>query len=58
MLVIRLALGPRDRVFEILEQLYEERNDWMVWLKVSPELRTLHDDPRFKSLMKRVGFAD
>jgi DNA-binding winged helix-turn-helix (wHTH) protein/tetratricopeptide (TPR) repeat protein len=58
MLVIRLALGPRDRVFEILEQLYEERNDWMVWLKVSPELRTLHDDPRYKSLMKRVGFAD
>jgi tetratricopeptide (TPR) repeat protein len=58
MLVIRLALGPRDRVFEILEQLYEERNDWMVWLKVSPELRALHDDPRFKSLMKRVGFAD
>ena len=57
-LVIHLALGPRDRVFEILEQLYEERNDWMVWLKVSPELKILHDDPRYKSLLRRVGFTD
>ena len=58
MLVIRLALGQRERVFEILDQLYEERNDWMVWLKVSPELKVLHDHPRFQTLLKRVGFTD
>jgi DNA-binding winged helix-turn-helix (wHTH) protein/tetratricopeptide (TPR) repeat protein len=58
MLVIHLALGPRERVFELLEQLYEERNDWMVWLKVSPELKQLRGDARFKNLLKRVGFAD
>lgn len=56
MLVIHLALGPEERVFEILEQLYEERNDWLVWLKVSPELKGVRNDPRFKDLMKRVGF--
>jgi tetratricopeptide (TPR) repeat protein len=56
MLVIHLALGPEERVFEILEQLYEERNDWLVWLKVSPELKGLRNDPRFKDLMRRVGF--
>jgi len=58
MLVIHLALGPEERVFEILEQLYEERNDWLVWLKVSPELKGLRNDARFKDLMRRVGFPE
>lgn len=58
MLMIHLGLGDHERVFELLEQLYEERNDWLVWLKVSPELRPLRNDSRFKDLMKRVGFPD
>lgn len=58
MLVIHLALGPKERVFELLDQLYEERNDWLVWLKVSPELKSLRTDPRFQSLLKRIGFPD
>ena len=58
MLVIHLALGPKERVFELLEQLYEERNDWLVWLKVSPELKNLRDDSRFENLLRRTGFTD
>lgn len=58
MLVIHLALGANDRVFELLEQLYEECNDWLIWLKVSPELKGLRNDPRFKDLLGRVGFLD
>lgn len=58
MLVIHVGLGPENRVFELLEKLYEEGNDWLVWLKVSPELRFLRDNPRFKNLMRRVGFPD
>jgi len=55
MLMIHLALGPKERVFELLEQLYEECNDWLVWLKVSPELKGLRHDSRFKHLLRRVG---
>lgn len=58
MLVIHLALGPEERVFELLEQLFHERNEWLVWLKVSPELRSVRNHPRFKDLMSRVGFPD
>ncbi len=58
MLVIHLELGPKKRVFELLEQLYEECNDWLVWLKVSPELKSVRDDLRFKDLLTRVGFRD
>jgi len=55
-LVIHLGLGPQERVFELLEQLYEEGNDWLVWLKVSPELKSVRNDPRFKNLLMRLGF--
>jgi DNA-binding winged helix-turn-helix (wHTH) protein/tetratricopeptide (TPR) repeat protein len=58
LLVIHLALGPQERVFELLEQLYHERNEWLVWLKVSPELRPIRNHPRFRDLMSRVGFPD
>jgi tetratricopeptide (TPR) repeat protein len=57
MLLIHLGLGARERVFELLEQLYEEGNDWLVWLKVSPELKSVRNDPRFKNLMLRLGFT-
>jgi DNA-binding winged helix-turn-helix (wHTH) protein/tetratricopeptide (TPR) repeat protein len=56
MLVIHLALGPQERVFELLEKLYEEGNDWLVWLRVSPELKSIRNDPRFKNLLVRLGF--
>ncbi len=55
-LVIHLGLGPEERVFELLEQLYEEDNDWLVWLRVSPELKSVRNDPRFKNLLMRLGF--
>jgi len=56
LLLICLALGPLERVFQLLEQLYEERNDWLVWLKVSPELKVVRNDPRFQDLLRRMGF--
>lgn len=58
MLMIQLGLGRNEHVFELLEQLLEEKNDWLVWLKVSPELRPLGADLRFQSLLKRVGFPE
>jgi DNA-binding winged helix-turn-helix (wHTH) protein/tetratricopeptide (TPR) repeat protein len=58
MLVIHLELGPEERVFELLEQLYEEHNDWLVWFKVAPELKRLRNDPRFKDLLRRIGFPE
>lgn len=58
MLVIHLELGPEERVFERLEQLYDEHNDWLVWLKVAPELQRLRNHPRFKDLLRRIGFPE
>lgn len=54
--VIYLGLGLKDEALELLEDLYREKNDWLVWLKVSPELKILRDDMRFKDLISRIGF--
>lgn len=57
-ILICVALGELDEAMELFEQLYIERNDWLVWLKVSPKLKHLHSDPRFRDLLRRIGFPD
>ena len=58
MILICVALGEIDQAMELFERLYVERNDWLVWLKVSPKLQHLHSDPRFRDLLRRIGFPD
>jgi TolB-like protein/DNA-binding winged helix-turn-helix (wHTH) protein/Tfp pilus assembly protein PilF len=57
-IIICVALGQIDEAMELFEQLYIERNEWLVWLKVSPKLKPLHNDPRFRDLLRRIGFPD
>ncbi|MBV9211914.1 MAG: tetratricopeptide repeat protein [Acidobacteria bacterium] len=56
--IIHTSLGEKDKAFQWLEKAYVERNDWLLWLRVSPELDTLRSDPRFVSLLERVGFSN
>lgn len=55
--LIYAGLGENDLAFESLERAYEDRNDFMVWLKVDPELDGLRSDSRFTDLLRRVGFS-
>jgi adenylate cyclase len=57
-IIICVALGQIEDAMELFEQLYAERNDWLVWLRVSPKLKHLHSDPRFRDLLRRIGFPD
>ncbi len=56
--VIQLGLGQKELVLKMLERLYEERNDWLVWLKVSPELQPLRNELAYQDLLRRVGFLN
>jgi predicted Zn-dependent protease len=50
------ALGEKDEAMDWLEKAYEERDDWINWIKVDPNLDVLRSEPRFASLLHRVGF--
>ena len=49
------ALGDKDQAFQWLEKSYQDRAPDMVQLKVDPMLDSLHSDPRFADLVKRMG---
>jgi len=53
---IYAGLGQKDRAFEFLEKAYLERALDLSWfLKADPRIDSLRSDPRFQSLLRRVG---
>jgi tetratricopeptide (TPR) repeat protein len=51
-------LGARNAAFDWLEKAYQERSHMMPNIKVAAELRSLHGDPRFADLVRRVGLPN
>ena len=51
---VRLALGDPEGALAALEAATEERDPWVVWLKVDPMLEGLRGQRRFDSLLRRV----
>ena len=51
---VHLALGDEDAALALLEAATEERDPWLVWLKVDPMLDGLRGHRRFQSLVRRV----
>jgi TolB-like protein/Flp pilus assembly protein TadD len=52
---IYVGLGESDAAFEWLEKACEARDTWMVFLGVLPQFESLHSDPRFTDLLRRIG---
>jgi TolB-like protein/DNA-binding winged helix-turn-helix (wHTH) protein/Flp pilus assembly protein TadD len=53
---LHAALGEKNKAFAELEKAYENREHFLIWIKVDPRLEHLHDDPRFQDLLRRIGF--
>ncbi len=51
-----LGLGEYDEAFFWLEEAFKEKSNLLQFLKVHPIFDPIHDDPRFKDLIRRVGF--
>jgi tetratricopeptide (TPR) repeat protein len=51
------SLNERDEAFQWLEKAYEYRSSWMNGIKVDPLLDALRPDPRFGSLLQRMGLS-
>jgi tetratricopeptide (TPR) repeat protein len=52
---IYAALGDKDQAFKLLEQAHEERDVWLMNLKVDPVFSKLRSDKRFQTLLTRAG---
>jgi len=52
---IYAGLGDREQTFAWLEKSYEDREEWMIWMKYDHRFGEMRNDPRFQELMRRVG---
>ena len=52
---IYVGLGEIDLAFEWLERAYDERSEYLVWLRIDPRLDRIREDARYQDLLQRVG---
>jgi len=50
--------GEINLAFEWLEECYEKHGLMMTFLKYQSNFDSLHSDPRWNDLLRRVGFPD
>lgn len=50
--------GGNDEAFEWLDRAYQQRDAGMARLRYDPTLASLHDDPRFAALVKKMQFPE
>ncbi len=54
--LVQMSMGNKDEAFAWLERAYSERSSWLVWANVEPRFDALRPNPRFESLLSRIGF--
>jgi TolB-like protein/DNA-binding winged helix-turn-helix (wHTH) protein/Tfp pilus assembly protein PilF len=47
--------GDPDAAFQWLERAFARRDPGLLWVKINVSLRSLHSDPRFDALLRRMG---
>ncbi len=53
--LIYTSLGNKDKAFEYLEKAYEDRANWLVWLKLDPRWDPIRSDKRYEALLSKIG---
>ncbi len=56
--LIYAGIGETDKAFEWINKAYDERSNWLVWLKSDPRWSPISSDKRFAELVHRVGLPD
>ena len=51
------GLGDKNRAFEFLNKAYDERDPWLAFIHNDHLYDSLHSDPRWMPLIKRIGVA-
>src|SRR5262249_27362226 len=53
--LVYIGLGNKVGALRWLEEAYEQRDEWLVYLRVYPEFDRLRSEGRFQELERRVG---
>ncbi len=53
--LVYAGLKDKDKTFEWLNQAYSQRTNWLVWLKQDPRWGFIKNDPRYISLLQKIG---
>jgi DNA-binding winged helix-turn-helix (wHTH) protein/TolB-like protein/lipoprotein NlpI len=48
--------GQKEQAFAWLDKAFDERSNWLVWLKLDPRWDVLRSDARFNRLIERMHF--
>jgi eukaryotic-like serine/threonine-protein kinase len=55
--IVWMALGNKNEAINWLEKGYQDRSEHMLYLGIEPLVDPLRGDPRFDSLVQRIGLA-
>jgi DNA-binding winged helix-turn-helix (wHTH) protein/TolB-like protein/Tfp pilus assembly protein PilF len=55
--MVHAGLGERDAAFLWLDKAYSDREGRLTILKFAPEFDSLHSDPRYAELVRRIGLT-
>jgi tetratricopeptide (TPR) repeat protein len=53
--LVYIGLGKKDLAFEWLEKAIQELSTVLLQIKVDPEFDSIRDDPRYHSVLKKMG---
>ena len=57
--IVYAGLGEKDQVFAWLDRAYQDRSYFLaVYLTTDARLDSLHADPRFADLKRRIGLPE
>ncbi|HWD18232.1 MAG TPA: protein kinase [Verrucomicrobiae bacterium] len=52
---LHARLGETNEAFRLLNLAHQQRDGWMAFLLIDDAFDSLHDDPRFQELVKKMG---
>jgi DNA-binding winged helix-turn-helix (wHTH) protein/TolB-like protein len=55
---IYAGLGDKDQTFKWLEKAFEEKDIWLMNMRVDPVLKPIRSDVRFSELIQRIGIPN
>jgi len=54
--LIFAGMNDKEHAIQWLQNAYEDRSHWLVWLNLDPRFDNVRTDPRFQELLQRMKF--